>query len=81
MDISLIMDLLLVITGFIIMVRGIFLIFVLNEQNVFKYFKRLRNTDVNIALSKGKFFCILAIAGGSIVILSSVLRILRNTGL
>ena len=81
MDISLIIDLLLVITGFIIMVRGIFLIFVLNEQNVFKYFKRLKNTDVNIALSKSKFSCILATVGGSLVFLSSVLRILRNTGL
>lgn len=75
------MEILFIIFGFIIMVRGIFLIFVLNDQNVFKYFKRLKNTDVNTALSKGKFSSTMMIIGGSLLTLSSILSILQNKGL
>ena len=75
------MEILFIIFGFIIMVRGIFLIFVLNDQNVFKYFKQLKNTDVNTALSKGKFSSTMMIIGGSLLTLSSILSILQNKGL
>lgn len=70
-----------IVSGIVLAVRGIFLLFIINEQNIFKYFKQLSNLDVEAALSKGKSLSLMMTISGTLVVLSGIITLLKNTGL
>ena len=70
-----------IVSGIVLAVRGIFLLFIINEQNIFKYFKQLSNLDVEAALSKGKSLSLMMTISGMLVVLSGIITLLKNTGL
>lgn len=68
------MDLLFAVIGLIFIARGIFLLVTVNEENVFKYFKRLANLDTTTALNKSRNSIILMLVSGILFILVYILK-------